>query len=182
MRQEGKTIHPGDHNPMKSVPTTSMNRQNSTPTHPPSLLKGVIAGLIGGLVATAAKSAAERIYPPRIHGEPAPPTLLAEKVAGHSLRLSTKTTAGETIHWGFGAAVGAAYGAVAEFYPEAANKGGVSFGMTLCAVTHEGLLPAMGLAAPPAEQEGREHRSEIATHIVYGVVAETVRNLVRRVL
>ena len=40
-----------------------------------SLAKGMLAGLIAGLVATAAKSVAEKIYPPRTHGEPEPPAV-----------------------------------------------------------------------------------------------------------
>jgi putative membrane protein len=40
----------------------------------------------------------------------------------------------------------------------------------------------MGLAADPEEQTARERTSEMATHVVYGVVTETVRRLVRRML
>lgn len=147
-----------------------------------NIWKGALAGLIGGLIGTAAKSAAEKFYPPRINGESEPPEELAQKIAGHGLALSTKTDMGETIHWGFGALAGAAYGAAAEYYPAATERGGAAFGIALCTVTHEGVLPALGLAAKPEQQSGREHRSEIATHIVYGVVTETVRHLVRRVL
>ena len=71
-------------------------------TYGRSLAKGLLAGLIGGLVATAAKSLAERIYPPRMHGEPEPPPMLAEKLAGHALHGGEKTAAEEAIHWGFG--------------------------------------------------------------------------------
>jgi hypothetical protein len=35
-----------------------------------SIVKGAIAGLLGGIVATAAKSAAEKIYPPHAYGAP----------------------------------------------------------------------------------------------------------------
>ena len=48
-------------------------------TYRQSLAKGLLAGLVGGLVATAAKSVAEKIYPPRTHGEPEPPEVLAER-------------------------------------------------------------------------------------------------------
>ncbi len=147
-----------------------------------SLAKGLLAGLIAGLVATAAKSLAERVYPPRIHGEPEPPEVLAEKIAGHSLDGETKTAATEAIHWGFGAATGAAYGALAEFYPAATSKEGASFGLALMTLTHETALPAMGLSAPAEEQSSREHTSEAATHLVYGLVAERVRSFVRGIL
>ena len=147
-----------------------------------SLVKGMLAGLVGGLVATAAKSFAENLFPPRTHGEPEPPEVLAEKVAGHPLPQSKKTVASESIHWGFGALAGAAYGGLAEFYPAATQKEGASFGLTLAALTHENALPALGLSADREHQTTREHTSEMATHIVYGVVTEVVRGLVRRVL
>ena len=147
-----------------------------------SLAKGLIAGLAGGIIATAAKTLAEKIYPPRTHGEPEPPEVMAEKIAGHSLDETTKTVAAESIHWIFGAAAGAAYGALAEFYPAATARDGANFGMTLMALTHEGALPAMGLSAEPAKQTTREKASEMATHIVFGLVAETVRRAVRKSL
>jgi putative membrane protein len=147
-----------------------------------SLAKGLLAGLIAGLAATAAKTLAERLYPPRIHGEPEPPEMMAQKAAGHALDPTTKAIAAETIHWTFGAAAGAAYGALAEFYPAATSRDGANFGMTLMALTHEGALPALGLSADPADQSNREKASEMATHVVFGIVAETVRKQVRKVL
>jgi putative membrane protein len=150
------------------------------PTH--SILKGAIAGLIGGLIATAAKTAAERLYPPRTHGEPEPPAVLADKLGASSLPGTEKKATVEGIHWGFGAVTGAAYGAMAELYPDVTAKGGSTFGLALMTITHEGALPALGLAATPEKQEGREKRSEVATHIVYGVVCETVRSVVRKML
>jgi putative membrane protein len=147
-----------------------------------SLAKGLLAGLIGGLVATAAKTFAEKIYPPRTHGEPEPPVLLAERIAGHPLEGAKALAAGEKIHWGFGALTGAAYGALAEYYPVATTKEGAGFGMALTSLTHGTVLPAMGLGADPEHQTVRERTSEMATHVVYGVVTETVRRVVRKML
>jgi putative membrane protein len=147
-----------------------------------SLAKGLLAGLIGGLVATAAKNFAEKIYPPRAHGEPEPPKVLVEKIAGHELVESQKEVATEAIHWGFGALTGAAYGALVEYYPAASVRDGAGFGMALSSLTHGTVLPAMGLAAKPEDQTARERTSEMATHVVYGVVTETVRRVVRRML
>ncbi len=156
--------------------------QAETPMASKSLAKGIIAGLIGGLVATAAKSVAEKVYPPRTEGQPEPPEVLAEKLAGHELSPATKVVAAETLHWGFGAATGAAYGALAEFYPAATAREGVNFGMTLMALTHEGALPALGLSAEPADQTTREKSSEMVSHVLFGLVTETVRRLVRKAL
>jgi putative membrane protein len=147
-----------------------------------SLAKGLIAGLIGGLIATAAKTFAERVFPPRTHGEPEPSEVLSERVAGHKLSPAVKTASSEAIHWGFGATVGAAYGVIAEYHPAATAKEGASFGLALGTLTHEGALPAMGLSAEPEDQTFRERSSEMTSHVVYGVVTETVRRLVRKLL
>ncbi len=147
-----------------------------------SLLKGIVAGMIGGIIATGVKTFGERIYPPRVHGEPEPPSVLADKLADHRLSAETKTAASEAIHWGFGALTGAAYGALAEFYPAATSKEGASFGLTLMALTHESALPALGLSGSADQQTTREHTSEMVTHVLYGVTTEIVRSLVRKLL
>lgn len=147
-----------------------------------SLMKGFLAGAIGGLAATAAKSFAEKIYPPRTHGEPEPPEVMAEKMAGHPLDEDTKEVAAESIHWVFGAAAGGFYGVLAEIYPKVTAKNGATFGLTLMSLTHEGALPALGLSEQPEDQSFREHSSEAATHIIYGVVTEKVRGWVRGLL
>jgi putative membrane protein len=151
-------------------------------SHERSLAKGLVAGLIGGLIGTLAKTLAERMFPPRTHGEPEPSELLTEQIAGHPLDDATKAVASEAIHWGFGAAVGAAYGALAEYFPAATAKEGASFGMALEALTHESALPALGLTGEPHEQTTREHASEMTSHVVYGVTTETVRGFVRKLL
>jgi putative membrane protein len=145
-----------------------------------SLVKGLIAGLIGGLVATAAKSLVEQIFPPRTDGEAEPEELAVERVAGHGLTREEKAGAAEAVRWGFGAAAGAAYGALAEYYPAATAKEGATFGLALETLTHEGALPALGLSAEPEDESLRERTSEITSHVVYGVVTETVRRFVRR--
>lgn len=147
-----------------------------------SLAKGLVAGLIGGLVATAAKNIAEKIYPPRTDGKPGPSEMLAERIAGHELTETQEAVAAEAINWGFGALTGAAYGALAEFYPAATKKDGAGFGLALGSLTHESALPQMGLSAPPEQQTTRERTSEMSSYAVYGVVTETVRRAVRKFL
>jgi putative membrane protein len=151
-------------------------------TYAKSLAKGLLAGMIGGLVATAAKSFAEKIYPPRTHGAPEPPAVLAEKIAGRPLSDGEMTAAEEAIHWGFGAVAGAAYGALVEYYPLAKTKDGAGFGMALNSLTHGTALPAMGLSAEAEDQTAREKTSEMATHLVFGLVTERVRRFVRGML
>jgi putative membrane protein len=151
----------------------------SEETYVPSLWKGLLAGAIAGIAATAAKSMVEKFYPPRVHGEPEPPEVLAAKVAGHPLDEHTGAAASEAIHWGFGAAAGAVYGALAEFYPAATAKEGASFAMALVALTHETALPALGLAERAEDQTLREQTSEMSSHVLYGIVTERVRRILR---
>jgi putative membrane protein len=103
-------------------------------------------------------------------------------MAGHPLDQTTEFLAAESIHWGFGAAAGAFYGALAEFYPAATSKEGANFGLVLMALTQQGILPAMGLSAPAGQQTEREQSSEAATHLIFGVVAERVRSITRDIL
>lgn len=158
-----------------------LTRKEEIPQSERSLVKGMIAGLAGGLVATAAKSFGENLFPPRTEGKPVLPAL-AEKVAGHSLSPTQKTIAAESIHWSFGALTGAAYGGLAEYFPAATQKEGASFGLALAALTDESALPVFGLSGNPKQQTAREHTSGMASHVMYGVVTEVVRSVVRRSL
>ena len=146
-----------------------------------SIMKGAIAGLLGGIAGTAAKYAVEKAYPPRVHGEPEPAALIADELS-ESLRLKQDPIAKQTVHWGIGAATGAAYGAVAEFYPPATAKQGASFGIAMVALSHDSTLPIIGLATKPKPETTREKISELASHIVYGIATETVRSIVRRMI
>jgi putative membrane protein len=71
---------------------------------------------------------------------------------------------------------------VVEYYPAASAKDGATFGVALSSLTHGTVLPAMGLSAVPEEQTVRERTSEMASHVLFGVVTETVRRVVRRML
>lgn len=143
-----------------------------------SIAKGVVAGLLAGIVATAAKSAVERIYPPYPRDEEPEP----QDSKGHALALRKNTTTGKALHWGFGAAAGAVYGGVAEYYPAATARQGVNFGIALVAVTHDHTLPVFGRMARPEAETKRERTSELAANITYGIVTETVRGVVRRMI
>ena len=143
-------------------------------------MKGAVAGLIGGLAGAGAKALAEKLFPPRIQGQTPPPVILAEQVAGHRLDPNERQAAQHAIHWGFGAAAGAVYGVVVEVEPSVGAWKGAAFGLTLNKLTHESLLPRMGLASPNEEQPTQERISEWVTHAVYGIFTETVRRVVRR--
>lgn len=147
-----------------------------------SILKGAFAGLIGGLAGAGAKLVAEQMYPPRVEGQMPPPVVLAKQAAGHPLSPTEEQTAMHSIHWAFGALAGAVYGAVVEYEPSVGAWKGAAFGITLNKMTHETLLPKMGLSAPTGQQPARERISEWVSHAAYGVATDSVRRLVRRVI
>jgi putative membrane protein len=144
------------------------------------VFKGALAGFAGGIAGAAAKAYAEKIFPPRTEGQTPPPLILAERNARSPLSEKDKASAVQNLHWAFGGLAGAAYGVTVEFLPRARTGRGVGFGLLLNRLTHEGALPAYGLAAKASEQPTQEKRSEKITHAVYGVVTEVVRSVIRR--
>jgi putative membrane protein len=147
-----------------------------------SIAKGALAGLIGGLVGSGAKMIAEQMLPPRVEGQTPPPVVLAEHVTGRRLPEAQRKLALQGIHWIFGALAGAVYGALTEVEPSLGAWRGAAFGITLNRLTHESLLPRLGLADPPSDQPAQERISEWVTHAAYGVTTDTVRRAVRRAL
>jgi putative membrane protein len=145
-----------------------------------SVIKGALAGLIGGLAGAGAKIVAEQIFQPRVAGQTPPSVVLAERVAGHPLAHEEKKVALESIHWAFGALAGAVYGAVVEYEPSVGAWKGAAFGIALNKMTHESLLPKMGLSAPTESRPSRERISQWVSHTVYGVVTDSVRRAARK--
>jgi putative membrane protein len=148
----------------------------------PSLWKGFVAGAIGGLAGSAAKAAAESLYPPRIEGQPEPPVVLAEKLIGRQLSPEHKKRVSLVVHYVFGTLTGGIYGALAGHQPWITSAGGTIFGAGLLLCTHESALPALGLSAPPSRQVPREQASEAFTHLVYGMTVERLRTWTRPAL
>ena len=158
------------------------------PSHMPksisqSLSKALLAGLVGGLVGAAAKVAAEKLFPPRTQGQTPPPEQVIERAAAAletDLPPLAKKIAQEGLHWGFGTIAGGIYGIAAEYQPRVtAWRGGV-FGLTVNRLMHQGMLPRTGLVEEVKEQPYQERISEWVTHVVYGVVTESVRRVVRK--
>ena len=147
-----------------------------------SILKGALAGVLGGLAGAGAKVVAEQLFPPRIQGQTPPPVVLAEQMAGHTLSGAERLAAMQGIYWTFGAVAGAVYGALVEYEPTLAAWKGAAFGIALNRITHESLLPKMGLSAPKSQQPTQERISEWVTHAVYGIATDAVRRAARRAL
>ncbi|HET7349171.1 MAG TPA: DUF1440 domain-containing protein [Acidobacteriaceae bacterium] len=145
-----------------------------------SLAKGFLAGLAGGLAGAGIKLLTEQLFPPRISGQAAPSALLAEQMVGHTLPDGQRKAAEQGINWIFGALAGGLYGALVEFEPEIGAWRGAAFGIALNRITHEALLPKMGLSAPPNQLRTEERISGWVTHAAYGVATDTVRRSIRK--
>ena len=147
-----------------------------------NLLKGALAGLVGGLAATAVKSLAEEVFPPRPPDAKSPPVIVAEKLLGEERVEGREDTFEEAIHWSFGALTGSAYGVVAEAAPAASRGYGVPFGAALFTITHGTALPLLGLEGGPFKVPVGRQANELTTHLFYGLAADLTRRGVRKLL
>lgn len=178
-------------------------REKVRPEPDAEVWKGVAAGMAAGLVGTLAMSGFMGLWNktgdlvkedfeerPRHQqkeqrGEEEPST--EKVVADISQNLfqkrfdhDTKKAAGNAIQYGFGAAVGALYGALAEIYPTLRVGHGTLYGSAVWLGADEVALPVLGYAAPAQERPANEHLYGAAAHAVYGAVTETVRDVLRK--
>jgi putative membrane protein len=166
------------------------------------IMRNVVAGVAGGLVASWAmeqfQGALGRLDPDlggasggggQQHREPQsePATykaadVISRAVAGHNVPREDKPLAGSLVHYAFGAAVGAMYGAAASQNEEVTSWAGLPFGATVWLIADEVGVPLSGLSKPPTEYPLASHASAFATHLVYGATTEAVRRLLVRFL
>jgi putative membrane protein len=109
-------------------------------------------------------------------------SLISEEVFNQQLSESQKHAGGAIAHYAMGLASGGIYGAAAELLPEVTIGAGLPFGAAVWVVADEGIVPALGLSKSPAEYPLSKHAYAFASHLVYGLSTELVRNAVRRVL
>ncbi len=107
---------------------------------------------------------------------------ISEGLFHHRLTDEEKKVAGPAVHYSFGGLTGAAYGAMAELAPTVTRGAGLPFATALWLGADEVAVPAFKLSEPPLEHPPSVHAKALAAHLVYGLTAETVRRLVRRVL
>jgi len=151
---------------------------------------GALVGLVGGLLAAGAMSVAHHLASGMIPKAETPPGPTTEdstvKVASAAMRLvgaglaeDQKPLASSVVHYGFGASVGALYGAVAEIVPRVAGAVGLPFGVAVWLGAHVIAVPALGLAEPPTRRPFEKEAEEFGLHLVYGLTTELVRRLLR---
>jgi hypothetical protein len=105
-------------------------------------------------------------------------------LAGRELAPEQKTKAGSIVHYGFGTAVGALYGAAMELVPRRFHNvnralSGSGFGSALFVGAHEIAVPALGLSASPTQEPLSDHFREWILHLTYGISSEVMRRWIR---
>ncbi len=170
------------------------------------VLKGLVAGLVGGLVASWAMNGfqalsskvSEEIEKMQDDGSARQSkkkeedggddatvkaaSAISEGVFDHKLTKKEKKVAGPAVHFAFGSATGAFYGALAEVAPLVSTGAGLPFGAIFWLAADEAAVPALGLSKPPTEYPLSTHANALASHFVYGLTTDLVRRVVRRAL
>jgi putative membrane protein len=184
-----------------------MNRHADRTVDTADVIKGIVAGVAGGLAGTWAMNEFQRLWTRTVDG-PAPDSaagrhdardwqerseggrnsnaMAAQAIAEHTIdRPLTRgelAVAAPAVHFAFGAAMGALYGGLVETSGKGGLVNGAAFGTSVWAAADEVAMPAMGLSGPTTERPSEMHLQSFASHVVFGVTAETVRRGVRAAL
>ena len=162
------------------------------------MLNGMLAGALGGLAGTWAMNEAQRMWTNAVDGE-APESAagkhdardwqersegqnsneiaaqaVAGTVIGRRLHREELAVGAALVHYSFGAAVGALYGALAARHPRQAS--GVGFGLAVWLLADEIAMPLLGLSESTLRRPAEKRMQSIAAHIVFGMTAEATRN------
>lgn len=105
---------------------------------------------------------------------------IAQSIFHHRLTPEQKKVAGPAMHYGFGAGVASLYGTAAEFASPVRAGWGMAFGAAVWLGAHVIAVPALGFSPPIGESTPGKEAAELGAHLVYGVVVEGLRRLMRR--
>jgi hypothetical protein len=175
-------------------------------SHQVSVPKGLFAGAIAGVAATFAMSEAQawwtraadgveprsaagrhdaRDWQERTEGQNSnelAAEAVGEAILKRPLRRDELAVGAAAMHYGFGTAMGALYGALAEVSPQITRGFGTGYGSMVWAGADELGMPALGLSRPTTERPAEAHAQSFAAHMVFGLTLEVVRRLVRRAM
>ena len=162
--------------PTNHVPT------KSDPAPLRGLAAGIAAGLVGSLAMNLFQKAWAKAVPLPSSGDDPATVKAAQRASraatGRFFAKEDKETAGNAVHYLFGAVLGGAYGLLAEYRPELTTGYGTLFGAASAAFDEVG-VPAADLSGPPTDFAAATHAYALASHVVFGGVTEATRRLVR---
>jgi len=145
------------------------------------MIRESLLGALSGLAATAPMTGAMKLGHRRLAWRERyalPPRQITMRVArtvGVQKHLDQEQRTGATLaaHYGYGATMGAVYGATlgtaAEDSPASTIGKGAAFGMGVWAGSYLGLLPALGLHESATEHPWRRNLLMIGAHVVWGM-------------
>ena len=164
-----------------------------------------MAGVIGGLAGTWTMSEAQRVWTHAVDGEAPPESAagkhdardwqerdegqnsneiaaqaVATRVIGRRLDRGELAVGAALMHYSFGAAVGALYGAYASRRRRPGT--GVGFGLMVWLLADEIAMPLLGLSDSTLRRPLEKHLHSIAAHIVFGMATEQARSTIQHQL
>jgi hypothetical protein len=163
--------------------------------------KGIFSGVVGGLAGTWAMTETQRAWTHAVDGDVPESAggkhdardwqersehqnsneLAAQAIAGYvlgrSLTRQELRLAAPAIHYLFGAAMGAVYGAYTEQRETRAS--GAGFGTTVWLAADEVAMPLLGLSQSTAVRPLEMHLQSLVAHLVFGAATEMTRRTIR---
>lgn len=151
------------------------------------MVRGAVIGFAAGLVASFAMAKAQRLVPNPGGGSGEPSTeeagdALSRALCGTPLPGPEKADAGELIHYAFGTALGAAYGALRTEWSGIGTGFGTLFGAGVSLVVDEALVPLLGLGPSPTRTSPSTHVYGLASHLVFGAALESTYRILDEAL
>lgn len=147
------------------------------------LAGGALGGLLGALAMSGLISVCVKVGVMTLNGGEDSTVKTAsgisERVLHRPLQKDEKGWAGAAVHYGFGATVGALYGAVSEVVPEVSLARGLPYGAAVWLGAHVIAVPAAGLGPPITSSNLSYEIVEFMAHLLYGAVLDATRRLVR---
>ena len=157
------------------------------------LSRGLVAGVTAGLAASFVMTEFQKFWrhadanlrQRQAKREPATVKVAdaaSEALSGEPVPAPARKEASELVHYLTGAAIGAAYGALAEFLPGVTSGFGSAYGGAVWAVLDEGITPALGFAPPPQDSDAKDHLFSFSSHLIFGWALELTRGVIAEVL
>jgi Protein of unknown function (DUF1440) len=159
--------------------------------------QGMVAGAFAGVVGTWAMSEVQRLWTHMVDGD-APESAggrhdardwqerierqnsnelaaqaMARYVLGRGLTQEELRLAAPLVHYLFGAAMGAIYGAYAE--RRQAERSGAAFGTMVWLAADEIAMPLLGLSDSTTRRPLEMHLQSLVAHLVFGAATEMTR-------
>lgn len=103
-------------------------------------------------------------------------------ISGRPLPEGQRQVAGNLLHYGFGALLGALYGVAGRHFPALRVGYGTAYGGAVVIIADEILVPAAGLSPPPTEAPAWSHFYGFVSHLVFGAALERSHGIIRPAL